>query len=162
GGSGPALETGRAVAVDVTGNVYVAGYSPATWGSPVRAFSGGPLDVFAAKLDSSGNLIWNTFLGAGGTDYGWGVGVDISGDVFAAKLNSGGALTWNTFLGGGGSDFGAGVTVDASGNVYVGGYSAATWGSPTRGFNGGLDVFAAKLDSGGALTWNTFLGSGSS
>ncbi|HTC78444.1 MAG TPA: SBBP repeat-containing protein, partial [Terriglobales bacterium] len=245
GGSGPALETGRAVAVDVTGNVYVAGYSPATWCSPVRAFSGGPLDAFAAKLDSNGILAWSTFLGGGGTDYGYAVAVDISGnvyvagdsdaawgspvrafsggiaafvakldpngtltwntflggglddscqalamdesgnvyvagyseatwgspvrafsggqyDVFAAKLDSGGALTWNTFLGSGSSDFGAGVTLDASGNVYVGGYSAATWGTPTRGFTGGLDVFAAKLDSGGALTWNTFLGSGSS
>ena len=29
------------IAVDGSGNVYVAGYSSATWGSPVRAFGGG-------------------------------------------------------------------------------------------------------------------------
>src|SRR5712692_4103019 len=84
GGSGPALETGRGVAVDVTGNVYVAGYIPATWGSPVRAYSGGPVDAFAAKLDSNGNLIWNTFLGGSGTDYGYALSVDISGNVYVA------------------------------------------------------------------------------
>ena len=54
------------------GNVYVAGYSSATWDSPVRAFSG-VYDAFAAKLDSNGTLIWNTFLGSGGTDHGYAV-----------------------------------------------------------------------------------------
>src|SRR5207302_1665646 len=150
GGSGPALETGRAVAVDVTGNVYVAGYSPATWGSPVRAFSGGPLDAFAAKLDSNGILTWSTFLGGGGTDYGWALGLDISGNVyvagdsdaawgspvrafsggvaaFVAKLDSSGMLTRNTFLGGGVEDSCQAVAMDESGNVYVAGYSEATW-----------------------------------
>jgi hypothetical protein len=33
---------GRAIAVDGSGNVYVGGYSSATWGSPVNAFAGGP------------------------------------------------------------------------------------------------------------------------
>jgi hypothetical protein len=60
GGSRSDLAT--ALAVDGAGNIYVVGYSSATWGAPVRAFSGG-YDAFAAKLDSSGHLIWNTFLG---------------------------------------------------------------------------------------------------
>ena len=36
--------------------------SDATWGRPVRAYSGDP-DVFAAKLDENGALQWNTFQG---------------------------------------------------------------------------------------------------
>ncbi len=67
-------------------------------------------------------------------------------------------LTWNTFLGGSGTDYGTGIAVDGSGNVYVGGYSTATWGSPIRAYTSSTDAFAAKLDSGGNLTWNTFLG----
>ena len=178
-GSG-AVDTSFGVAVDGSGNVYVAGRSDATWGSPVRAYSSSS-DAFAAKLDSSGNLTWNAFLGGSGNDYGYGVAVDGSGnvyvtglsaatwgspvrafssfsDAFAAKLNSSGGLTWNTFLGGSGSDEGDGVAVDGSGNVYVTGYSTATWGSPLRAYGGSFDAFAAKLDSSGNLAWNTFLG----
>jgi len=63
---GSSNDFGNGIAVDGSGNAYVTGYSSATWGSPVRAFGGGYQDVFAAKLDSSGNLTWNTFLGGSG------------------------------------------------------------------------------------------------
>jgi len=79
-------------------------------------------------------------------------------DAFAAKLDSSGNLTWNTFFGGNGNDYGFGIAVDGSGNVYVAGYSDASWGSPVRAYTANEDAFAAKLDSSGNLTWNTFLG----
>ena len=48
-------------------NVYVAGYSGATWGSPERGYTSGD-DVFAVQLNGSGVLAWHTFLGGtGGT-----------------------------------------------------------------------------------------------
>jgi hypothetical protein len=174
----------QAVAVDSSGNVYLAGYSSATWGSPVRTFGTGT-DAFVAKLDSSGTLLWNTFLGGTGTsDQANGITVDSSGnvyvvgnanatwgspvrakstgvDAFVAKLDSSGALTWNTFLGGGGSDYGYGISVDGSGNVYVAGNSSASWtspASPVRAYTSSADAFAVKLSSSGAVTWHTFLG----
>ncbi|MBF0457658.1 MAG: SBBP repeat-containing protein [Nitrospirae bacterium] len=170
------------IAVDTIGNIYVTGFSTATWGSPVTAFGGGAADAFAAKLNSSGVLQWNTFLGGTGTDRGWGIAVDTSGnvyvtgdsdstwgspvtahggvnaDLFAAKLNSSGVLQWNTFLGGAGNDYIQGIAVDTSGNVYVAGYTNATWGLPVRAYTSGNDAFAAKLNSSGVLQWNTFLG----
>ena len=178
GGSG--TDYGYSITLDVSGNVYVAGYSTASWGSPIRAYTGG-YDAFAAKLNGNGALQWNTFLGANGTDYGRSIAVDGSGnvyvagysnatwgspirayttgyDAFAAKLNSSGALTWNTFLGGSGTDYGRSIAVDSGGNVYVAGYSNATWGSPLRTYTTGYDAFAAKLNSSGALQWHTFLG----
>jgi hypothetical protein len=181
GGSGDDEASG--VAVDGNGNVYVGGQSDASWGSPVRAYGGGNYDAFAAKLDSSGNLIWNTFLGGSGDDGGIAMALDGSGnayvsglstaswgspvraygggqEAFAAKLGSSGNLVWNTFLGGGGDDEATGVAVDGSGNVYVSGFSTASWGSPVRAYSGGQEAFAAKLDSSGNLIWNTFLGSG--
>lgn len=184
GGSGS--DYANAIAVDSIGNVYVGGYSTATWGSPVRAYASG-YDAFAAKLDSSGALQWNTFLGGSGYDLGYAIAVDGSGnvyiggcsnatwqgtsspvraytssnDAFAAQLNSSGDLQWNTFLGGNGDDFGYAIAVDGSGNVYAGGHSSATWqgtSSPVRAYTSGDDAFAAKLDSSGNLMWNTFTG----
>jgi hypothetical protein len=52
------------LAVDRSGNVYVAGESREIWGSPINAFEGSYSDPFVAKLDSNGNLIWSTYLGA--------------------------------------------------------------------------------------------------
>lgn len=42
------------IALDASGNVYVAGISSATWGNPVRAFTGINNDAFVAKLDFNG------------------------------------------------------------------------------------------------------------
>ncbi len=180
GGSG--TDGGQAIAVDASGNVYVGGLSTATWGSPLQAHSAG-FDAFAAKLDASGALVWNTFLGGSDQDFGYAIAVDASGnvyvggvsdatwgsplqahsgigyDAFAAKLDASGALAWHTFLGGSQDDLGRSIAVDASGNVYVGGSSWATWGSPLQSHNGfGYDAFAAKLGASGALVWHTFLG----
>jgi hypothetical protein len=185
GGSGQ--DVAHAIAVDGSGSVYVVGYSDATWGSPVRAYLG-DYDVFVAKLDNNGNLVWNTFLGSSDTinlnkgDTGHAIAVDgnsnvyITGkscdtwgspirayagnrDAFAARLDGDGNLTWNTFLGSGGDDFGNGIAADESGNAYVAGESCGSWESPVRPYAGACDGFAARLDGSGGLEWNTFFGS---
>jgi hypothetical protein len=182
GGSGGLnVDVGTDIAVDGSGNVYVTGFSAVSWGSTIRTFGGGNYDAFAAKLDKDGNLIWNTFLGGTGDDYGGGIAVDgighayITGrssatwgfpnrpyslkwSVFAAMLNPNGYLVWSTFLGGNEEDGGGNIAIDASNNVYVTGYSCGTWGTPKNGYSSGVDMFAAKLDAKGWLTWNTFLG----
>ena len=173
------FDEARSIAVDGNGNVFVAGYSDATWGTPIHPFTF-DYDVVVARLDSSGTLAWNTFLGGVGPDYGWGAAVDGSGnvfvigtssstwgspvrpyaaddDAFVARLNSSGTLAWNTFLGGVGTDYGYGVAVDGSGNVFVAGTSKASWGWPVRPYTAD-DGFAARLNSSGTLVWNTFLG----
>jgi hypothetical protein len=129
-------------------------------------------------------MIWNTFLGGLDSDRGYGIAVDTNGnayvtgysyttwgspirphsggihDAFVAKLDIYGVLQWNTFLGGTGTE-GRGIAVDTSGNVYVTGFSAQTWGSPIDPHPGVGDApFIAKLDTNGALQWNTFLGGG--
>ncbi|MCI4625970.1 MAG: SBBP repeat-containing protein [Candidatus Magnetoovum sp. WYHC-5] len=178
GGSG--TDYGRGITYDGSGNVYVTGYSGATWGSPLRAYTSIG-DIVAAKLTTDGALNWNTFLGGSGSDDGYGITSDGSGNVYvtgysgatwgsplraytsngdivAAKLTTDGALNWNTFLGGSNTDYGRGITPDGSGNVYVIGVSTATWGSPLRAYTSNEDILVAKLTSDGALNWNTFLG----
>jgi hypothetical protein len=181
GGSGG--EEGYSAALDRIGNVYVAGYGEGTWGSPVNPHSG-DFDAFVAKLNRSGALQWNTFLGSSSYEEARGIVLDASGniyvagigmaswgapvnphsgneDAFVAKLNESGVLQWNTFLGTSENEGGLAIALDASGNVLVAGYSAASWGSPIIPHSGGADAFVAKLNNSGVLQWNTFLGSSS-
>ncbi len=181
GGAGN--DYGKGIAVAGDGHILVSGDSEVSWGAPVRLFTNFTTDAFAARLDASGSLEWNTFLGGNGNDYGYNIAVDTGGDayitgesdvswgtpvrahfgatydVFTARLGSDGALAWNTFLGGGGADYGNGVAADDEGNVYVAGFGNASWGAPVRAYFGStFDAFAARLSSSGNLTWNTFLG----
>lgn len=178
-------DDGKAIAVDGAGNVYTAGDSDTPWGTPVNPHAGaGQVDAFLAQLDSSGARQWHTFLGsatwdearaiavdgngnlyvAGGSDATWGAPINShaggSADAFVAQLNSSGIVQWNTFLGGTDTDYGNGIAVDGAGGVYVAGSSDGAWGSPVNPYAGGWDAFVAKLNSSGALQWNTFLGSG--
>lgn len=72
-----------AMTIDSSDNVYLTGVSTATWGSPVAPYPGGSGNAFVAKLDASGALQWNTFLGsAENFDKGTGIAVDSSGNVY--------------------------------------------------------------------------------
>ncbi|MGD9092697.1 MAG: SBBP repeat-containing protein [Anaerolineales bacterium] len=171
------------VTVNNSGYVYVTGESSASWGSPVRAYSGAK-DAFVAKLDSAGNLQWNTFLGSASNDTGYGVDLYSGGnfnvvgvsyatwgtprraysggsDAFIAEIDDAGNLVWNSFMGGGYSDHGRGLVVDNVGNVFLTGTSTYTWGTPIRSHAGmGVpNAFVARVSSSGYLSWNTFLGS---
>jgi hypothetical protein len=179
GGSGN--DTSTAIAVDGSGNIYVVGYSSETWGTPLHAFTGG-WDLLVARLNDSGELVWHTFYGGSGTDWGYSIAQDSSGNLlvagdstatwgtpvsaytasvgngFAAKFGTDGSLIWNTFLGGSGDDAGNSIAVDIAGNAYIAGSSTASWGSPVRAYTDQNDAFVAKLTTSGGLTWLTFLG----
>ena len=173
-------DDGSAIAVDGSGNVYVVGSSPFSWGSPERAYTWDK-DAFVAKLDSDGKLVWNTFLGGLGIDEGVGIGLDsasnvyVSGisdttwgsprqayahwdDTFVAKLNSSGALQWSTFVGGERDDSVRAMAVTSGGISYLVGDVDGTFGTPLNPFAGGYDTWVAKLNSSGDLLWSTFVG----
>ncbi len=150
--------------------------------------NGGNSDAFLAKFNSSGKLLWATYFGGSGVDYGTGEAIDKSGNVyltggttstsgiatsgayktspggvFLAKFNSSGSLLWATYYGDNNNDVGGGVVTDSSGNIYMTGYTNSDSGIATKGAyqtsNGGnSDAFVAKFSPSGSVLWGTYLG----
>ena len=157
---GTNFDSSQSVAVDSSGNNYVTGYFNGTAdfdpdGGVTNLTSVGSVDVFIAKYDSSGGLVWAKGVGGTGADNGNSIQVDSSGntyvtgyfngtvdfdpdggvtnltsvgseDIFIAKYDSSGGLVWAKGVGGTGADHGKSVTVDSSGNSYVTGVFSGT------------------------------------
>ena len=149
GGSGS--DSGNAIAVDYLGNAYVAGGTtsnnfPHTGG--FQTTFGGSVDAFVLKLNSSGSIVYSSYLGAGGDDVANGIAIDSSGAAYVGGSttsqnnfplvnayqgtmagtsngfvsqvsSSGGTLSYSTYLGAGSKDFASGVAVDSTGKIYV-------------------------------------------
>jgi len=77
-----------AIAVDSSGQIYIAGSTASTnfpLAAAVRATLGGPRDAFAVKLNSLGNqLIYSTYLGGSGYDAATAIRVDTAGNAYIA------------------------------------------------------------------------------
>jgi hypothetical protein len=76
-------------------------------------------DAFAAKLDGSGAVLWNTFVGGSGPDLGQGITVDGRGDVYLPGTTNG--ATWGSPV----RAFSAGVDAFAA-KIVVGHYFTLT------------------------------------
>lgn len=182
GGSGE--DKGLGVTTDVLGNFYVTGsFSGSVNFNGQVLNSLGLEDIFLAKFNSSGTLIWVTQAG-GPSDTGFGaIHVDNNGntyltggfqisitlgnlvpttlssaggfDSFLAKYDPNGDLLWVRHAGGFGTDRGTGVYTDASGNVYCTGdfQLSSGFGNTTVNATGGTDFFLAKYDAVGNFDW---------
>ncbi|MCB9307928.1 MAG: SBBP repeat-containing protein, partial [Lewinellaceae bacterium] len=180
-GGGSGSDAGAGIATDALGYVYVTGWfsNTATFGSQSVA-SSGEEDVFVAKYDAAGNVMWVVSAGGANEDFGLdiateaGGNVNISGffqgtatfgsqtltgsgqeDVFTAKFDAVGNVLWVASGGGSSQDYGNSLVADASGNVYVTGWftNAATFGSQTLTSAGSRDVFVVKYDPAGNVLW---------
>lgn len=142
------------IATDPSGNVCIKGFTSSADFPTHAAFQysrKGTDDVFVAKLDPNGALVYSTYLGGNSREDGRGkIAMDASGnayvtggtesaffptqnafqsskggqwDAFITKLSATGTLVYSSFLGGDDFDTGRGVAVDLSGNVCISGYS---------------------------------------
>ncbi|MFB3894967.1 MAG: beta strand repeat-containing protein [bacterium] len=145
------------IAVDKDGDVYISGRTnssdfPTTPNAIDISFNGA-VDAFVSKLNSDGSiLLYSTYLGGTGEDYGGGIAIDNSGnayitgltyssdfpttpsafdpsfngvyDAFVSKLNADATeLVYSTYLGGSTYDWGQDIAVDSSDNAYVTGFT---------------------------------------
>ena len=83
GGTGD--DVGYDVNVDTTGNVYVGGYfqGTASFGN-TNVTSAGADDIFLAKYDNLGNLLWVRRAGGNGSDKANDIAVDGTGNCYVA------------------------------------------------------------------------------
>jgi uncharacterized repeat protein (TIGR02543 family) len=77
---------GFGIAVDGSGNAYVTGYT-SSWDFPNTSgcydtSPGDITDAFLTKIDSTGALLYSTYLGGWGYDRGYGIAVDGSGNAY--------------------------------------------------------------------------------
>ncbi len=129
-------------------------------------FSGAPFDIFVAKFNSAGALLYSTYLGGSGDEQAYALAVDAQGNAyltgyttstnfpvtrgayqgalpgssnaFVAKLNPAGtALLYASYLGGSGNDVGNGIAVDSSGDMFItGSTSSANFPVSTGAYRG--------------------------
>lgn len=155
GGSGETIVYG--LAGDPAGNAHVIGMTSSPDFPLVRPLQTTPGQVFVAKFDAAGGVVFSTYLGDGVA--GTGIAVAPSGriwvtgdtastafptvapiqaanagnrDAFISALApDGSALVFSTYLGGSSTDFGHGIAVDRLGAAYVVGHTLST-DFPTR------------------------------
>jgi Tfp pilus assembly protein PilZ len=154
---GASRDHGYGVAVDASGHVYQTGVFQATAAfGDTTLTSHGDFDVFVAKCDSEGNLLWITQAGGSTWSFGLGIAADGTGngyvtgfftgatdfsgttlvrrgerDIYLAKYNNVGELLWVKQGGGDYWDQGHGLAVDQQDNIYVTGlfWNTATFDS---------------------------------
>ncbi len=174
---GSANDYGNKIATDKAGNIIIIGYtnstnSIATTGSH-QSIKIGNDDAFAAKFNNNGTILWATYYGGSGGDYGNGITTDSIGniiitgyttspnsiattgshkttndgshDAFIAKFNTNGTRLWGTYYGGSGNDYGNGITTDAIGNIMITGYTSSTSAIATIGVH--QSVFGGNDDT---------------
>ena len=147
------------VSVDNVGNSYITGYFWGTqlfFGSILLTNSdntGNSSEIFVAKYDTAGNVVWARSAGGNSYDEGNGICVDEIGnvyiignfysssisfgsstisnngsqDIFVAKYSTLGNVLWAKSVGGISEDNGNSIDVNAVGNVYLTG----TYNSPS-------------------------------
>jgi hypothetical protein len=104
------------ISVDKNGNSYLTGQfnGPASFGT-FQLLGFGGSDIFVAKYDSSGNILWVIQLGGPDLDAGSAIATDTSGNSFTTGVYSGPAMFGTTQL----SGFGAFITKISSFPVAV-------------------------------------------
>ncbi len=121
---GSRSDGGRSVCTDAIGNLYITGYFQGTARfKTVELTSNGDTDIFLAKLDKYGNLLWVKQFGSG--------------------------IRRNLIV----TEMGNVVKTDKTGNVYLAGIFSlsATFGDTTLVSYGGDDIFVVKLNEKGEV-----------
>jgi hypothetical protein len=188
---GPGDERGKGVACDASGNVFVTGYFKDTvYFEGTMLISPGLDNVFLAKYNPAGTLLWVIEGGSASETWASSVGVNSAGeawitgsfegtatfgnlsitsnggnDVFLVQASASGSWTLAVNAGGIADDFGNGIFVDHWDHIALTGSFFQTASFPpsaTITSNGDKDGFVAYFNPIGYCNWaQNFGGNGS-
>lgn len=180
---GNSWDEGYGICVDAGGNAIITGrfQSDSIVFDGFTLLNGGANDIFLAKYDQSGNVIWAKRFGGSSFERGYAVNTDASGnillsgiffsptivlgndtlvnsgnniDVFVAKFDSSGNPLWARSAKDAAS---YGVCADGQGNVIMAGWFNGTtiiFGNDTlSNSSNASEVFIVKYDAYGNVLW---------
>lgn len=185
GGSGS--DKALAIDADPAGNTVITGYFNGTAQFDATSLTAaGAQDIFIAKYNTAGNVVWAIKAGGTGNDAGYGVAFDRAGnvivtgefsgtcnfgsvvltsasgtaDVFTAKYDAAGNVLWAKKGSGPLADKGTDVVADSIGNIYVSGICSDTVTfdfTHNNSFNNA--IFLIRYDAAGQEQWFRWMGS---
>ena len=175
--------TSAALVRDPNGDLLLTGrfFGTMDFGT-VQLTSAGGADIFLARFDGNGNCLWAIREGGSGADGAASLARATNGDLlltgsfsgsatiagtaftsqgnadgFLARYDANGSALWCKAYSGTAWDNGNGVSLDIAGNVYITGRytGSASFDGLTVSGTGDADLFVAKYDPAGNLTWLT-------
>ena len=142
-------------------------------------------DVWVAKLDNIGNLLWQKSYGGSGDDVGIFIQQIANGgyivtthttsgdgevtgfhggsgyDIWLVRIDDTGAILWQKTYGGTGDDKAFSMQQTSDSGFIVAGITASTDGDISHYFGGAYDYWVIKVNDTGHIQWqNTYGGSG--
>jgi|GEM_PF-2166043 hypothetical protein len=185
GAGGRYTDSGKCIATDSQGNTFVAGTfaGTITLGTTTLTCNSTTFtDIFIAKMDSNGSLLWAVKAGGSYLDTVNSMATDRQGDciitgtfqtsanfgsttlissggaldVFVAKLSATGTWMWSQKTTGSAVISGFGLATDINSNIYVCGNfkGNSNFGPYTIISNtSSYDLFVAKMSAGGEWLW---------
>lgn len=184
-GGGISGDSGIAVSSDADGNIILAGdflSNSITLDNIVLTNTGINYDMFVAKFDANGQILWAKTASGHGDENPRAVAIDASGnfyvvgdfslfnvtfdattlnlagedDLFLVKYNAQGNVLWAKSAGGNLDEFASSLSLDPSGNIVIAGYyksPSVSIGSTSLTNAGAEDAFLAKYDPSGYVLW---------
>lgn len=176
------LDLGNSIEFDKFGNLYIVGaFSNTINIGDITLSSSGFTDIFIAKYNNTGALLWAIKGGGNNEDYAVDLSVDNSGtltitgyyynnttfasnslysngsfDVFVVQVLGNGNYNWSKSIGGSMDDRSSCITKDVNGNTYISGFFYGTINfpsTPSITSLGNSDGFYIKLDGSGNVIW---------
>lgn len=172
---GIAADEGNSIKIGTTGNIYVTGYFTDMADFDTSSLTAyGNADIFVAKYDYKGDIIWVKKYGGTQNDKGYGISADtfnniyVTGsfwgtgqfdtisvmsynqdDAFIAGIDNEDKTKWVLHGGGVNIDVGRGVAASDYGRCYITGYFSSSAAFGTNNITGFADndLFVAKVDS---------------
>ncbi|OBW43351.1 Beta-propeller repeat protein [Chryseobacterium sp. MOF25P] len=174
-----ANENANAISSDASGNTYITGIfngPDVTFGTTTLTGISSNNDVFITKIDTAGNVVWAKAIGGTGSDNGYGITADASGNVYATggfsdnltvgsttltslggadiyvvKYDVTGNPVWAKSYGGTGAEGGYKIALDSNGYIYNSGFYTGTiaFGATNLTSAGSNDVYLLKMNSSG-------------